>query len=120
MAGLPSILGQGVGRPHPVCGLQSGPRGQVSPVHYTARKPLPSPTPPYSPATPPPAFLVYRADGRALQECFYAYRWAISNLEQLGSRGDRVCIAGDSAGGNLAVAVALRCGVEVPILSHSN
>ncbi len=41
------------------------------------------------------------------------YRWALCNLSRLGSTGQRVCVAGDSAGGNLAAAVSLRCVMEV-------
>eukprot|EP00047_Mylnosiga_fluctuans_P002412 m.224390 g.224390 ORF g.224390 m.224390 type:complete len:692 (+) comp11088_c0_seq1:40-2115(+) len=48
----------------------------------------------------------------ALEECMYAYRWALSNMDKLGSTGQYICITGDSAGGNLTVAVALKCVQE--------
>ena len=49
---------------------------------------------------------------RALNECFFVYLWAISNCARLGWSGQRICLTGDSAGGNLAVAVALRAASE--------
>jgi len=49
---------------------------------------------------------------RAVHECVFAYRWALANCDKLGWTGQRVVLAGDSAGGNLAVAVALRCVKE--------
>ncbi|EDQ84195.1 uncharacterized protein MONBRDRAFT_34791 [Monosiga brevicollis MX1] len=49
---------------------------------------------------------------RAAEECFYAYVWALEHASLLGTTADRVLVAGDSAGGNLAVSVALRCLVE--------
>ncbi|XP_031568873.1 hormone-sensitive lipase-like [Actinia tenebrosa] len=45
---------------------------------------------------------------RALEECFFAYAWALKNLDKLGTTAEYVCIAGDSAGGNLGVAVCMR------------
>ncbi|KAM6289100.1 hormone-sensitive lipase [Aegotheles albertisi] len=54
---------------------------------------------------------------RALEECFYAYCWALRNCRLLGSTAQRVCLAGDSAGGNLCLAVSLRAvavGVQPP------
>jgi len=45
----------------------------------------------------------------ALNECFYAYAWALANPSKLGWSGERICVTGDSAGGNLATAVALKC-----------
>ncbi|KAM9631683.1 hormone-sensitive lipase [Trichechus inunguis] len=54
---------------------------------------------------------------RALEECFYAYCWAIKHCALLGSTGERICLAGDSAGGNLCFTVSLRAaayGVRVP------
>ncbi|XP_077600211.1 lipase, hormone-sensitive a [Stigmatopora nigra] len=54
---------------------------------------------------------------RALEECFYAYCWALKNCHLLGSTADRVCLAGDSAGGNLCITVSMKamsCGVRVP------
>lgn len=43
-----------------------------------------------------------------LEDCCRATQWIIAHAEQLGGRGDRVAIAGDSAGGNLATAVCLQ------------
>ncbi|XP_012508674.1 PREDICTED: hormone-sensitive lipase [Propithecus coquereli] len=54
---------------------------------------------------------------RALEECFFAYCWAIKHCALLGSTGERICVAGDSAGGNLCFTVSLRAaayGVRVP------
>ncbi|XP_019569304.1 hormone-sensitive lipase isoform X2 [Rhinolophus sinicus] len=54
---------------------------------------------------------------RALEECFYAYCWAVKHCTLLGSTGERICLAGDSAGGNLCFTVSLRAaayGVRVP------
>ncbi|XP_064237315.1 hormone-sensitive lipase isoform X1 [Aotus nancymaae] len=54
---------------------------------------------------------------RALEECFFAYCWAVKHCALLGSTGERICLAGDSAGGNLCFTVALRAaayGVRVP------
>lgn len=50
---------------------------------------------------------------RAVEECFYAYRWALSNADKLGSTAARVVVVGDSAGGNLTLAVTLKCILEV-------
>ena len=46
---------------------------------------------------------------RALNECFFVYSWTLANAHRFGWSGERICFTGDSAGGNLAVAVALRC-----------
>ncbi|XP_061597569.1 hormone-sensitive lipase-like [Cololabis saira] len=54
---------------------------------------------------------------RALEECFYAYSWALNNCHLLGSTAERVCLAGDSAGGNLCITVSMRAlayGIRVP------
>uniref|UniRef100_A0A8C5QH12 Hormone-sensitive lipase n=1 Tax=Leptobrachium leishanense TaxID=445787 RepID=A0A8C5QH12_9ANUR len=54
---------------------------------------------------------------RALEECFYAYCWALRYCRLLGSTGERVCLAGDSAGGNLCITVSLRAasvGIRMP------
>lgn len=45
---------------------------------------------------------------RALEECFYAYCWALNNCHLLGSTAERVCLAGDSAGGNLCITVSMK------------
>ncbi|MEE6527318.1 hypothetical protein FKM82_028625, partial [Ascaphus truei] len=54
---------------------------------------------------------------RALEECFYAYCWALTHCRLLGSTAERVCLAGDSAGGNLCITVSLRAaavGIRMP------
>lgn len=54
---------------------------------------------------------------RALEEVTYAYCWARKNHMLLGSTGERIVVAGDSAGGNLLMATTLRCinmGIPVP------
>ncbi|CAO1436583.1 unnamed protein product [Diamesa serratosioi] len=54
---------------------------------------------------------------RALEEMFYAYCWALNNVELLGTTGDRIIFAGDSAGANLSLTCLLKCiemGVRKP------
>ncbi|XP_017035697.1 hormone-sensitive lipase [Drosophila kikkawai] len=54
---------------------------------------------------------------RALQEVYYAYCWLLKNTELLGTTAERIVCAGDSAGANLSIGVALKCieqGVRVP------
>ncbi|KAJ8287707.1 hypothetical protein COCON_G00003660 [Conger conger] len=54
---------------------------------------------------------------RALEECFYAYCWALKNSHLLGWTGERVCLGGDSAGGNLCLTTSMRAasqGVRMP------
>ncbi|XP_034029902.1 LOW QUALITY PROTEIN: hormone-sensitive lipase [Thalassophryne amazonica] len=54
---------------------------------------------------------------RALEECFYAYCWALRNHHLLGWTGEKVCLVGDSAGGNLSVTTSMRAaayGVRMP------
>ncbi|KAI5630188.1 hormone-sensitive lipase [Silurus asotus] len=54
---------------------------------------------------------------RALEECFFAYCWALKNCHLLGSTAERVCLAGDSAGGNLCITVSMKAmshGVQSP------
>ncbi|XP_014668106.1 PREDICTED: hormone-sensitive lipase-like [Priapulus caudatus] len=54
---------------------------------------------------------------RALEEIFFIYCWALKNCHLLGSTGERICVVGDSAGGNLVTALTLRAitnGVRVP------
>ena len=45
----------------------------------------------------------------AYVDCLAATRWAQQHIERLGGRPERLAIGGDSAGGNLAAAVALAC-----------
>ncbi|XP_011180819.2 hormone-sensitive lipase [Zeugodacus cucurbitae] len=54
---------------------------------------------------------------RALEEVFYAYCWMLRNAEHLGTMAERIVLAGDSAGANLCIGVALKCieqGVRIP------
>ena len=43
----------------------------------------------------------------AWDDALHAYRWAISNAASIGGDASRVALAGESAGGNLAVATAI-------------
>ena len=45
----------------------------------------------------------------AYLDCLAATRWAHEHIQRLGGRPERLAIGGDSAGGNLAAAVALAC-----------
>ncbi|XP_047131744.1 hormone-sensitive lipase isoform X1 [Hydra vulgaris] len=45
---------------------------------------------------------------QALNEIYFAYAWALENLSKLGSTGEKIVFAGDSAGANLVTAVALK------------
>lgn len=45
---------------------------------------------------------------RALEEVTFVYGWVLNNCHKLGWTGERICLAGDSAGGNLCLALSLR------------
>lgn len=54
---------------------------------------------------------------RAFEDVFYAYCWALKNCELLGSTGENIVMAGDSAGANLNTACILKCidlGIRKP------
>jgi hormone-sensitive lipase len=55
---------------------------------------------------------------RALEEVTYAYCWALKNCQLLGSTGERIVAAGDSAGANLLLSTTLKClhlGIPPPM-----
>jgi len=51
-----------------------------------------------------------------LDDCHAALVWVVEHADELGVDGSRVAVAGDSAGGNLSAAVALRSRIEGPEL----
>lgn len=54
---------------------------------------------------------------RAFEDIFYTYCWILKNVELVGSTGENIVFAGDSAGGNLNTACVIKCiemGVPLP------
>lgn len=45
---------------------------------------------------------------RALEEVTFVYGWVLNNCHKLGWTGERICLAGDSAGGNLCLVLCLK------------
>ncbi len=43
----------------------------------------------------------------AIEDCYNTYLWAVHNAEQININSDKLIVAGDSAGGNIAAAVAM-------------
>ena len=57
---------------------------------------------------------------RAFQDCHAATQWAAKSIAELGGDAARLGVAGDSAGGNLAAAVAQACRAAGPGLRRSS
>lgn len=54
---------------------------------------------------------------RGLEDVFYAYCWALKNIELLGTTGENIVMAGDSAGANINTACVVKCiemGIKKP------
>ncbi|CAG9859565.1 unnamed protein product [Phyllotreta striolata] len=55
---------------------------------------------------------------RALEEIFYAYCWARKHFSLLGSTGEVIVAAGDSAGANLLLSTTLKCAkLKIPVFT---
>ncbi len=55
----------------------------------------------------------------AHDDAFAAYKWVLENAESIGGRADRVAVAGESAGGNMAAAVCLMArDAEIALPKH--
>ena len=50
----------------------------------------------------------------AVDDCWAALNWVVENAEQLGGDAERLAVAGDSAGGNLAAVLTHRARVSGP------
>ncbi|XP_076350342.1 hormone-sensitive lipase isoform X2 [Tachypleus tridentatus] len=54
---------------------------------------------------------------RAIEEVLLVYAWVLKNSKRLGSTGEHICLAGDSAGGNLMMGLTLKAidyGIRIP------
>jgi acetyl esterase len=45
----------------------------------------------------------------AINDCYTALRWLQQSGQRIGADGERICVIGDSAGGNLATVLTLMC-----------